>query len=76
MDWSDLRNSLICCEAICLATWTSGKSWCSSKEDIPNTSEEFIKNQVIALNNNQLSVEWKNVKRKHFDLDRKRLAKI
>ena len=77
MDWSDLRNSLICCEAICLAALGRRESrGAHQREDIPNTSEEFIKNQVIALNNNQLSVEWKNVKRKHFDLDRKRLANI
>jgi succinate dehydrogenase/fumarate reductase flavoprotein subunit len=75
MDWLDLRNSLLCAEAVCLAASKRKESrGAHQMEDIPVTIDEFEKNQIIKIDNGILVSRWKNVKRILFKLEKKQVA--
>jgi succinate dehydrogenase/fumarate reductase flavoprotein subunit len=75
MDWLDLRNSLLCAEAICLAASERKESrGAHQMEDIPFKLEEFAKNQIISSRNGNLISSWKTLERLDFDLKTKSLA--
>ena len=77
MDWLDLRNSLLCAEAICLAANERKESrGAHQMEDIPFKSNEYIKNQIISIINGNLVSRWQDVQKLDFDLEKKRWAKV
>ena len=72
MDWLDLRNSLLCAEAVCLSACNRKESrGAHQMEDIPITLTEFEKNQVIEMNNGSLLTKWENVSKIQFKLKKK-----
>ena len=75
MDWLDIRNSLSCAEAICLAASKRKESrGAHQMEDIPVKSDKFTKNQIISERNGFLVSNWKEVQKLDFDLEVKSLA--
>ena len=75
MDWLDLRNSLLCAEAVCLAACNRKESrGAHQMEDIPGAIDEFEKNQVIELNDGILLSSWEDVKRISFKFEQMRMA--
>ena len=77
MDWLDMRNSLLCAEAICLAASKRKESrGAHQMEDIPVKSDEFTKNQIISEHNGLLVSSWKAVQKLDFDLEVKSLTTI
>jgi succinate dehydrogenase / fumarate reductase flavoprotein subunit/fumarate reductase (CoM/CoB) subunit A len=75
MDWLDLRNSLLCAEAVCLAACNRKESrGAHQMEDIPDAIDEFEKNQVIELNDGILLSSWEDVKRISFKFEQMRMA--
>ena len=72
MDWLDLRNSLLCAEAVCLSAYNRKESrGAHQMEDIPITLTEFEKNQVIEMNDGCLLTKWENVSKIKFKLKKK-----
>ena len=72
MDWLDLRNSLLCAEAVCLSAYNRKESrGAHQMEDIPITLTEFEKNQVIEMNDGCLLTKWENVNKIEFKLKKK-----
>jgi succinate dehydrogenase/fumarate reductase flavoprotein subunit len=72
MDWLDLRNSLLCAEAVCLSACNRKESrGAHQMEDIPITLTEFEKNQVIEMNNGSLLTKWENVSKIQFKIKKK-----
>ena len=77
MDWLDLRNSLLCAEAICLAANERKESrGAHQMEDIPFKSNKYIKNQIISLIDGNLVSRWQNVQKLKFDLEKKRRTRV
>ena len=77
MDWLDLRNSLLCAEAICLAASERKESrGAHQMEDIPFKSDEFTKNQIISQQDGYLVSSWKAVQKLDYVLEAKSLAVI
>ena len=77
MDWLDLRNSLLCAEAICLAASKRKESrGAHQMEDIPFKSNNFTKNQIISLVDGNLVSSWQDVQKLDFDLEKKRWANV
>ena len=77
MDWLDLRNSLLCAEAVCFAATNRKESrGAHQMEDIPETIQNFEKNQVITMNDDILLSNWENVKRLQFKSEKKRMVTI
>jgi succinate dehydrogenase/fumarate reductase flavoprotein subunit len=77
MDWLDLRNSLLCAEAICLAASERKESrGAHQMEDIPSKSDEFTKNQIISQQDGYLVSSWKAVQKLDYELEEKSLAVI
>ena len=75
MDWLDLRNSLLCAEAVCFAAINRKESrGAHQMEDIPETIPEYEKNQIIKLNNGILFSFWEKVKRFSFKLEKKQIG--
>ena len=77
MDWLDLRNSLLCAEAICLAANERKESrGAHQMEDIPFKSDKFIKNQIISMIDGNLVSRWQDVQKLEFDLEEKHWRKL
>ena len=77
MDWLDLRNSLLCAEAICLAANERKESrGAHQMEDIPSKSNKYIKNQIISMIDGNLVSRWQNVQKLKFDLEEKRRTRV
>ena len=77
MDWLDLRNSLLCAEAICLAASERKESrGAHQMENIPSKSDEFTKNQIISQQDGYLVSSWKAVQKLDYVLEAKSLAVI
>ena len=77
MDWLDLRNSLLCAEAICLAANERRESrGAHQMEDIPFKSDKFIKNQIISMIEGNLVSRWQDVQKLEFDLEEKHWTKL
>ncbi|MAB03380.1 MAG: succinate dehydrogenase, partial [Candidatus Puniceispirillum sp.] len=77
MDWLDLRNSLLCAEAICLAASERKESrGAHQMDDIPFKSDKFTKNQIISSHDGHLVSNWKAVQKLDFDLKEKSLAVV
>ena len=75
MDWFDLRNSLLCAEAVCFAAINRKESrGAHQMEDIPETIPEYEKNQIIKLNNGILLSFWEKVKKFSFKLEKKQIG--
>mgnify|MGYP001302216913 CR=1 FL=1 len=77
MDWLDLRNSLLCAEAICLAANKRRESrGAHQMEDIPFKSNKFVKNQIISMSDGNLVSRWQDVQKLDFNLEKKRWANV
>ncbi len=77
MDWLDLRNSLLCAEAICLAASERRESrGAHQMEDIPFKSDKFTKNQIISMVDGNLVSRWQDVQKLEFDLEKQRWANV
>ena len=77
MDWLDLRNSLLCAEAICLAANERKESrGAHQMEDIPSKSNKYIKNQIISMIDGNLVSRWQNVQKLKFELEKKRRTRV
>ena len=77
MDWLDLRNSLLCAEAICLAANERKESrGAHQMEDIPSKSNKYKKNQIISMIDGNLVSRWQNVQKLKFDLEKKRRTRV
>ena len=77
MDWLDLRNNLLCAEAICLAANKRRESrGAHQMEDIPFKSDKFIKNQIISMIDGNLVSRWQDVQKLGFDLEKKRCTTV
>ena len=77
MDWLDLRNNLLCAEAICLAANERRESrGAHQMEDIAFKSDQFIKNQIISMIDGNLVSRWQDVQKLEFDLEEKHWTKL
>ena len=77
MDWLDLRNSLLCAEAICLAANRRRESrGAHQMEDIPFKSDKFTKNQIISMVDGNLVSRWQDVQKLEFDPEKQRWANV
>ena len=77
MDWFDLRNSLLCAEAICHAANQRKESrGAHQMEDMPFQSDEFTKNQIISTNAGKIVSRWRPVQKLKFRLEKKCLAQV
>jgi succinate dehydrogenase/fumarate reductase flavoprotein subunit len=74
-DWCDVRNGLLCAESVVLSASNRKESrGAHQMEDIPETSPEFEKNQVITLKDGELQSGWQDVKRISYTLEEKKAA--
>ncbi len=77
LDWFDLRNGLLCAESVAFAAANRKESrGAHQMEDIPETSAEFEKNQVVTMAGDDLSLRWQDVTRISFTLEEKKAAVI
>ena len=76
-DWFDLRNGLLCAESVALSAANRRESrGAHQMEDIPASSAEFEKNQVVTLAGNELSLRWQDVTRISFTLEENKAAVV
>ena len=74
-DWCDVRNGLLCAESVVLSASNRKESrGAHQMEDIPETSPEFEKNQVITMKDGELHSGWQDVKRISYTLEEKKAA--
>lgn len=77
LDWYELRAGLLCAESVTLSALNRTESrGAHQREDIPDASPEFEKNQVIELRGEQIVSGWTKVPRITYTLEEKRFARI
>ena len=77
LDWYELRAGLLCAESVTLAAINRTESrGAHQREDIPDASPEFERNQTIGLSGDQLVTGWADVPRISYTLEEKQAAVI
>lgn len=74
-DWFDLRNGLLCAESVALSASNRKESrGAHQMEDIPETSADLEKNQVVTMAGDELTLRWQDVTRISYMLEEKKAA--
>jgi succinate dehydrogenase/fumarate reductase flavoprotein subunit len=74
-DWFDLRNGLLCAESVALSASNRKESrGAHQMEDIPETSADLEKNQVVTMVGDGLALCWQDVTRISYVLEEKKAA--
>jgi succinate dehydrogenase/fumarate reductase flavoprotein subunit len=74
-DWFDLRNGLLCAESVALSASNRKESrGAHQMEDIPATSADLEKNQVVTMAGDELTLRWQDVTRISYTLEEKKAA--
>ena len=77
LDWYELRAALLCAEAVTLSAINRTESrGAHQREDIPDASPEFERNQTIALEKGELVAGWAEVPRISYTLEEKKAAVV
>jgi len=77
LDWYELRAGLLCAEAVTLSAINRTESrGAHQREDIPDASPEFERNQTIVLEGGELVAGWADVPRISYTLEDKKLAVV
>ena len=77
MDWYELRAGLLCAESIALSAINRTESrGAHQREDMPDASRDFERNQTIALEGGELVSGWQEVPRISYTLEEKQAAVI
>ena len=77
LDWYELRAGLLCAEAVTLSAINRTESrGAHQREDIPDVSPEFERNQTIAVENGDLVAGWTAVPRISYTLEDKKAAVV
>jgi succinate dehydrogenase/fumarate reductase flavoprotein subunit len=77
LDWYELRAGLLCAESVTLAAINRTESrGAHQREDIPDVSPEFERNQTIELSGGELVTGWADVPRISYTLEEKQAAVI
>ena len=75
LDWYELRAALLCAEAVTLSAINRAESrGAHQREDIPDVSPDFERNQTIVLDNGTLVTGWADVPRISYTLEEKKAA--
>jgi len=75
LDWYELRAGLLCAEAVALSAINRTESrGAHQREDMPDASPDFERNQTIVLENGELVSGWADVPRISYTLEEKRSA--
>ena len=77
LDWYELRAALLCAEAVTLSAINRTESrGAHQREDIPDASPEFERNQTIVLEKGELIAGWAEVPRISYTLEEKKAAVV
>jgi succinate dehydrogenase / fumarate reductase flavoprotein subunit/fumarate reductase (CoM/CoB) subunit A len=77
LDWYELRAGLLCAEAVTLSAINRTESrGAHQREDIPDASLDFERNQTIVLEDGELVAGWAEVPRISYTLEDKKAAVI
>ena len=77
LDWYELRAGLLCAESVTLSAINRTESrGAHQREDIPEASPDFEKNQVLELRDEEIISGWAEVPRFSYTLEEKRFAEI
>jgi len=77
LDWYELRAGLLCAEAVTLSAINRTESrGAHQRDDIPDASPEFARNQTIVLQNGELVAGWVDVPRISYTLENKVAAAV
>ena len=77
LDWYELRAGLLCAEAVTLSAINRTESrGAHQREDIPDASPDFERNQTIVLEHGELVAGWADVPRISYTLEDKVAAVI
>jgi succinate dehydrogenase/fumarate reductase flavoprotein subunit len=77
LDWYELRAGLLCAEAVTLSAINRTESrGAHQREDIPDASPDFERNQTIILKNGELVTDWADVPRISYTLENKKAAVV
>ncbi|MBT5455165.1 MAG: FAD-binding protein, partial [Rhodospirillaceae bacterium] len=77
LDWYELRAGLLCAEAVTLSAINRTESrGAHQREDMPDVSRDFERNQTIALEGGELVSGWQDVPRISYTLEDKQGAVI
>jgi succinate dehydrogenase / fumarate reductase flavoprotein subunit/fumarate reductase (CoM/CoB) subunit A len=75
LDWYELRAGLLCAEAVTLSAINRTESrGAHQREDMPDASPDFERNQTIVLEDGGLVAGWADVPRISYTLEEKRSA--
>lgn len=77
IDWYELRAGLLCAEAVTLSAINRTESrGAHQRDDMPDASRDFERNQTIALDGDTLVAGWAEVPRISYTLEEKKAAVI
>ena len=77
LDWYELRAGLLCAEAVTLSAINRTESrGAHQRDDIPDASPKFERNQTIVLQNGELVAGWVEVPRISYTLEDKVAAAV
>ena len=77
LDWYELRAGLLCAEAVALSAINRTESrGAHQREDMPDASRDFERNQTVALEGGALVSGWQEVPRISYTLEEKKAAVI
>jgi len=77
MDWYELRAGLLCAESITVSAINRTESrGAHQREDMPDASRDFERNQTIALEGGELVSGWQDVPRISYTLEEKQAAVV
>ena len=77
MDWYELRAGLLCAESVTLSAINRTESrGAHQREDMPDASRDFERNQTITLENGELVAGWQAVPRISYTLEEKQAAVV
>ena len=75
LDWYELRAGLLCAESVALSALNRTESrGAQQREDFPDTSPDFERNQTMALEDGALVAGWQAVLRLSYTVEEKRAA--
>ena len=77
LDWYELRAGLLCAESVTVSAINRTESrGAHQREDIPDASPDFERNQVIELRGEEIVAGWADVPRISYTLEAKQVPEI
>ena len=77
LDWYELRAGLLCAESVTLSAINRTESrGAHQREDIPDASPDFERNQVIELRGEEIVAGWADVPRISYTIEAKQVPEI